>query len=83
VLAANPSLVYPFQAMAYACGVPVWLAVGPRNEVETLIERYYGQGRSAMGTLIENLDEQGGALERHRTPQGHGLRSAGDSPGQT
>jgi general secretion pathway protein E len=49
VLAANPSLVYPFQAMAYACGVPVWLAVG--------------QGRSAMGTLIENLDEQGGALE--------------------
>ena len=63
VLAANPSLVYPFQAIAYACGVPVWLAVGPRNEVETLIERYYGQGRSAMGTLIENLDEQGSALE--------------------
>lgn len=23
VLAANPSLVYPFQAIAYACGVPV------------------------------------------------------------
>ena len=63
VLAANPALVYPFQAMAYACGVPVWLAVCPRNEVDTLIERYYGQGRSAMGTLIENLDEQGGALE--------------------
>ncbi|RMT99209.1 hypothetical protein ALP39_200455 [Pseudomonas marginalis pv. marginalis] len=63
VLAANPALVYPFQALAYACGVPVWLAVGPRNEVDTLIERYYGQGRSAMGTLIENLDEQGGALE--------------------
>ena len=63
VLAANPALVYPFQAMAYACGVPVWLAVGPRNEVDSLIERYYGQGRSAMGTLIENLDEQGGALE--------------------
>jgi len=34
--------------------VPVWLAIGPRTEVETLIERYYGQGRSAMGTLIEN-----------------------------
>jgi len=63
VLAANPALVYPFQALAYACGVPVWLAVGPRNEVDTLIERYYGQGRSAMGTLIENLDEQGGTLE--------------------
>ena len=63
VLAANPAQLYPFQALAYACQVPVWLAIGPRTEVDTLIERYYGQGRSAMGTLIENLDEQGGALE--------------------
>ncbi len=63
VLAANPAQRYPFEALAYACQVPVWLAIGPRNEVDTLIERYYGQGRSAMGTLIENLDEQGGAQE--------------------
>ena len=63
VLAANPAQHYPFEALAYACQVPVWLAIGPRNEVDTLIERYYGQGRSAMGTLIENLDEQGGAQE--------------------
>lgn len=63
VMAANPARWYPFQALAYACGVPVWLAVGSRNEVDTLIERYYGQGRSAMGSLIENLDEQGGVLE--------------------
>lgn len=63
VLAANPAQRYPFQALAYACQVPVWLAIGPRNEVDTLIERYYGQGRSAMGTLIENLDEQGGTQE--------------------
>lgn len=63
VMAANPAQLYPFQALAYACQVPVWLAIGPRNEVDTLIERYYGQGRSAMGTLIENLDEQGGTQE--------------------
>ncbi|WAT26666.1 type II secretion system ATPase GspE [Pseudomonas sp. GXZC] len=63
VLAANPAQRYPFEALAYACQVPVWLAIGPRNEVDTLIERYYGQGRSAMGTLIENLDEQGGTQE--------------------
>ncbi|WP_178116047.1 GspE/PulE family protein [Pseudomonas sp. L13] len=63
VLAANPAQWYPFQALAYACEVPVWLAIGSRTEVDTLIERYYGQGRSAMGSLIENLDEQGGALE--------------------
>ncbi|WP_236282618.1 GspE/PulE family protein [Pseudomonas sp. PA-1-3F] len=63
VMASNPAQGYPFQALAYACEVPVWLAVGSRNEVDTLIERYYGQGRSAMGSLIENLDEQGGVLE--------------------
>ena len=63
VLAANPAQHDAFQAIAYACGVPVWLAVGARTDVDTLIERYYGEGRSAMGTLIENLDEQGGALE--------------------
>ncbi|WPN96476.1 GspE/PulE family protein [Pseudomonas sp. MUP55] len=63
VLSANPSQVYPFQALAYACQVPIWLAVGPRTEVDSLIERYYGQGRSAMGTLVENLGEQGGSVE--------------------
>ncbi|MEG5263656.1 type II secretion system ATPase GspE [Pseudomonas sp. JDS28PS106] len=63
VLSARPTSVYPFQAIAYACEVPVRVAIGPRNEVETLIERYYGQGRSAMGTLIENLDEEGGSSE--------------------
>jgi len=63
VMAANPAQWYPFLALAYACEVPVWLAIGSRTEVDTLIERYYGQGRSAMGSLIENLDEQGGALE--------------------
>lgn len=63
VLAANPSQRFAFEAVAYACKVPVWLAIGPRNDVETLIERYYGQGRSAMGTLIENLDEQSSADE--------------------
>ena len=63
VLSARPTSLYPFQAIAYACEVPVRVAIGPRNEVETLIERYYGQGRSAMGTLIENLDEEGGSSE--------------------
>ena len=63
VLSARPGSLYPFQAIAYACEVPVRIAIGPRNEVDTLIERYYGQGRSAMGTLIENLDEDGGAAE--------------------
>ncbi|MCP1484640.1 general secretion pathway protein E [Pseudomonas fluorescens] len=63
VLAANPSEKFAFEAIAYSCEVPVSVSIGTRNDVETLIERHYGQGRSAMGTLIENLDEESGSLE--------------------
>ncbi|WP_416427424.1 type II secretion system ATPase GspE [Pseudomonas sp. App30] len=63
LLTANPGDPYPFEAVAHACDAPVRLAIGPGNEVDSLIERYYGQGRSAMGSLIETLDEDSGALE--------------------
>jgi len=63
VLVANPANRYALEAIAYACQVPVYLSVGAANEVEALIERYFGQGRSAMGSLIETLDEEGGAKE--------------------
>lgn len=63
VLSARPVTHYPFQAITYACEVPVRVSVGPRNEVDTLIERYYGQGRSTMGTLIEHLDEGSSSSE--------------------
>ncbi|MGC1332536.1 MULTISPECIES: type II secretion system ATPase GspE [unclassified Pseudomonas] len=63
LLAAHPGNPYPFEAVAHACAAPVHLAIGPGNEVDSLIERYYGQGRSAMGSLIETLDEDSGALE--------------------
>lgn len=63
VLAANPNALCAFEAIAYRCEVTVWLSVAQRNDVETLIERYYGQGRSAMGTLVEDLDQHGGSLE--------------------
>lgn len=63
VLAANPAALYPLQALAYAYQAPVYLSVGPGNEVEALIERYFGQGRSAMGSLIETLDGEEGTQE--------------------
>jgi general secretion pathway protein E len=63
VLMANPANRYAIEAVAYACQMPVYLSVGAANEVEALIERYFGQGRSAMGSLIETLDEEGGAKE--------------------
>jgi general secretion pathway protein E len=63
VLAANPGNAYGLEAVAYACQAPVYVSVGAASEVDGLIERYYGQGRSAMGSLIETLDEHGGAEE--------------------
>ena len=35
-------------------------AVGLRSEIDDLIERWYGQGRSAMGTIVESADGEGG-----------------------
>ncbi len=63
VVSANPCEPYAFEAIAYCCQVPVWLSIGSRNDVDTLIERYYGQGRSAIGTLIESLDDHNGSPE--------------------
>lgn len=55
---ADPADAYPVRAVAFACGVAVSTVVATAQEVEALIERFYGQGRSAIGTLIENLDGQ-------------------------
>ncbi len=56
LLVADPADGYPLQAVALATGRPVALRVGVRSEIDGLIERYYGAGRSAMGTIVENLD---------------------------
>jgi len=57
VMAANPGNHYALQAVAYACEVPLYLSIGTASDVDSLIERHYGQGRSAMGSLIETLDD--------------------------
>jgi general secretion pathway protein E len=56
LLVADPGDPYPVHAVTLACGCPVSLRVGLRSEIDDLIERYYGSGRSAMGTIVENLD---------------------------
>ena len=56
LIVADPADAYPLQAVALAAGRPVALRVGLRSEIDGLIERYYGSGRSAMGTIVENLD---------------------------
>jgi general secretion pathway protein E len=56
---ADPGDPFPAVAVAYACGVKVQPLVATGEEVDALIDRFYGKGRSAMGTLIAHLDGQG------------------------
>jgi len=58
LLVADPADRYPMQAVELATGKNVELKVGFRSEIDDLIERYYGQGRSAMGTIVENLSDE-------------------------
>ncbi|MBS0462655.1 MAG: type II secretion system ATPase GspE [Proteobacteria bacterium] len=60
LLVADAQDSYPAQALALATGRQVRLAIGLRSEIDELIERYFGSGRSAMGTIVENLTEEGG-----------------------
>lgn len=56
LVVADPADSYPLHAVQLASGKPVAMCIGLRSEIDDLIERYYGQGRSAMGTIVENLD---------------------------
>jgi general secretion pathway protein E len=56
LIVADPADPYPVHAVELATGRPVALRIGLRSEIDDLIERYYGSGRSAMGTIVENLD---------------------------
>ncbi|MBL0042689.1 MAG: type II secretion system ATPase GspE [Xanthomonadales bacterium] len=57
LLVAEPQDPYPAEAMQLATGKDVQVRVGLRSEIDDLIERYYGSGRSAMGTIVENLSD--------------------------
>jgi len=57
LLAADPQDPYAAEAVELATGRRVRIKVGLRSEIANLIERYYGQGRSAMGTIVENLGD--------------------------
>ncbi|GIX32840.1 MAG: type II secretion system protein E [Lysobacterales bacterium] len=62
-LVADPLDPYPVHALALALGKPVAVRVGLPSEIDDLIERYFGSGRSAMGTIVESLGDEGGADE--------------------
>ena len=59
VLLADPLDSYPIDAVRLATGREILLKIGLQSEIDDLIERYHGQGRSAMSTIVENLGEAG------------------------
>jgi general secretion pathway protein E len=61
---ADPYDSYALDAVRLAVGGDVAAAVGLRSEVDDLIERWHGQGRSAMGAIVETADgESSGDLD--------------------
>ena len=63
LLVADPADSFPMQALELATGRTVKLNIGMRSEIDDLIERYYGSGRSAMGTIVENLTDDNNRSE--------------------
>jgi len=64
LLVADPQDGYPVDAVQLATGKAVRRRVALRSEIDDLIERYFGQGRSAMGAIVENADgETAGDLD--------------------
>ncbi len=59
LLMADPHDAYCVDAVRLALQRPLILKVGLRSEIDALIERWYGQGRSAMGAIIETAEGEG------------------------
>lgn len=60
---SDPQEPYAAEAVRLAMGVPVCLHVGLRSEIDDVIERWFGQGRSAMGAIIETADGEGAVVD--------------------
>ena len=60
VATADPGDPYIAHAVQLACGRQVSLVVAARSDIDDLIERWHGAGRSALGTIVEGLEGEGG-----------------------
>jgi general secretion pathway protein E len=63
LVVADPSDAFSARSVEFATGRRVAIKVGLRAEIDDLIERYYGSGRSAMGTIVENLTDENSRSE--------------------
>lgn len=61
LLVADPQDAYATEAVRLASGKSVRQHVALRSEIDDLVERYFGQGRSAMGAIVENADGEASA----------------------
>ena len=60
VVMADPHDQFALRALSMATGHRIVPRVGVTSEIDNVIERYYGGGRSAMGQIADNLDGGGG-----------------------
>ncbi|MGA9421347.1 MAG: type II secretion system ATPase GspE [Rhodanobacteraceae bacterium] len=63
LLVADPADLFSARSVEFATGRKVALNIGLRSDIDDLIERYYGSGRSAMGTIVENLTDDNARSE--------------------
>jgi general secretion pathway protein E len=63
VLLADPHDAYTLDAIRLASGREVRPMVGLRSEIGDLIERWHGQGRSAMGAIVETAEGETGDVD--------------------
>ncbi|HEU0278118.1 MAG TPA: type II secretion system ATPase GspE [Rhodanobacteraceae bacterium] len=59
IATADPGDPYIAHAVQLATNRRVSLLVAARADVDDLIERWYGAGRSALGTIVEGLEGEG------------------------
>ncbi|MDH5822348.1 type II secretion system ATPase GspE [Luteimonas sp. RD2P54] len=57
---ADPHDDYAIDAVRLASGCRIQPVAGLRSEIDDLVERWFGQGRSAMGAIVETADGEGG-----------------------
>jgi general secretion pathway protein E len=63
VLMADPQDPYTLDAIRLASQREVRPLVGLRSEIGDLIERWHGQGRSAMGAIVETAEGEAGDMD--------------------
>ena len=63
LLIADPADAFPLQAVRLATGFAVNPVLGLGSEVEDLLERWYGSGRSALGAIVDTVETPRGAAD--------------------